>query len=173
LAAVLAMSGHAAYAAKVEVDLRPLERPDPASVAVPTLVASSDGDYAYFYKQGVSYEKAFSDLDECRIYSLETHFGGHAPRFVPLGSQPATAEYKQPNTFQYGVVGGLIVAMFVENSNEVAASNANRRCMQYKGYGVYRITRAVWKLIAKGSDAERLARLALIASGPQPPAGGL
>jgi hypothetical protein len=49
----------------------------------------------------------------------------------------------------------------------------DRRCLAYKGYHRYGTTRAIYKQIVSGTDAEKLARKAVIASGPPPQAEAL
>jgi len=146
---------------------------------VPKLGATAKDDYSYFFKSDVSYETAFADLDECRMYSLEAHFG-KPPRFVPLGAAAVKGESLLSNEaaqervlLMWGLVGGLIANAFIQSAEDDAVDTANRRCMMYKGYSRYGITRATWKQITAGTDAEKLARLALIASGPRPLAGAL
>jgi hypothetical protein len=43
-----------------------------------------------------------------------------------------------------------------------------RRCMTFKRYNRYGTTKAIWQQIEAGTVADKLARRALIASGPQP-----
>lgn len=45
--------------------------------------------------------------------------------------------------------------------------------MMYKGYKRFGTTRKIWEEIAAGTETETLARLALIASGPQPLTGAV
>jgi hypothetical protein len=150
--------------------LRSLERPDRSSVNIPKVEETTSDDYFYFYKSGISYEKAFSDLDECRIYSLSARVIPIPPRFVPLGS-----DVEQPESLTrtgwsmpYGLIGGLVAEAFIAGAERDSANAANRRCMAYKGYSRYGTSGSSWNQIAKGTDAERLARLALLASGAQP-----
>jgi hypothetical protein len=165
-----------------ETSLRPLQRPDPASVTVAKLDVSSSDDYFYFWKPTVSYETAFSDLDDCRIYSLSANFlAGPPPRFVPFGSQPTGSERGQSANIgasgMYGPMGSAIAALIfapvVESVEDDNAQAANRRCMAYKGYSRYGTSSASWKQLRMGTDADKLARMALIASGPPPTAGAI
>ena len=153
--------------------LKPLDRPDPNSVSIPTLEVSSGDDYFYFYKAGVSYQRAFSDLDECRMYSLQAQLTSVPPKFIPLGSTPVKSDSTAGAAAQFGLVGVLIIAPIIESGEEDAAEASNRRCMMYKGYSRYGTSRASWKQIKAGTEAERLARLALIASGLAPSAGAI
>lgn len=160
--------------AEAQAVLKPLDRPDSASITVPNVIPTSSGDYFYFHKMGVSYEKAFSDLDECRIFSLQARLTVLAPRFVPLGSASVKSNgitVSPQFLWTYGFVGVLVAAPFIESAEDDNADTTNRRCMMYKGYSRYGTTRAIWKKITVGTDAEKLARMALIASGPEPKAG--
>lgn len=159
--------------------VQPLDRPDPKTIAVPDLVprspqrgSSAYDESFYFYKAGVSYEAAFSDLDECRMYALSTPLLAVPPRFVPLGGD-AIAEGRARSgaaMTQYGVIGVLISGIIIANAEEDAIRFNTRRCMAYKGYERYGTQRAIWKQIDAGTDAEKTARMALIASGPHPDA---
>ena len=157
----------------------PLTRPDPAGVTAPDLAFkptyrdTEEYDYFfYFHKPGVSYEQAFADLDMCRLYGLQAQLVRVPPGFVPIG----TADVARPEVHRQlpvytigGVIGFLIVDMIVAAAEEDARAATNRRCMFYKGYVRYGTSKAIFKQIDAGSDADRLARQARIASGPLPP----
>jgi hypothetical protein len=155
--------------------LKPLDRPDPASVTVPKLETTPSGDYFFFHKTGVTYERAFSDLDDCRIYSLQARLGILPPRFVPLGSTAMKSEGVPSGPFflMFGVVGALIAMPLVENAEGDNADTTNRRCMMYKGYSRYGTTREAWKQITAGTAADKLARMALMASAAEPQSGAI
>lgn len=156
---------------------QPLVRPNPASVIVPKLDATSSDDYYYFHKSGVSYERAFADLDECRIYSLETRVEAKIPKFVALNSDGLRSEgdndMGQSMFAQQYWFALLILTPFVEQGQENNVNAGLRRCLAYKGYDRYGTSRASWKLIAEGADAQKFARLALIASGSTPQTGAI
>jgi hypothetical protein len=166
------MSGQRVRAEQDDV-LRPLDRPDPSSVGVPRPEVASSDDYFYFYKTGVSYQRAFSDLDECRMYSLQAQLTPVPPKFIPLGSAAVKSEGTARVAAQFGLVGLLVIGPIIESGEEDAAEASNRRCMMYKGYSRFGTSRASWKQIKAGTEAERLARLALIASVPPPSAGAI
>lgn len=170
----LCLIGNSLSAGEPEV-LKPLDRPDRASITVPVLVATSKEDRSYFYKPGVSYEKAFSDLDACRMYSLQVSLAVVLPpKFVPLGSAAVRSESKGPSPqffMMYGLAGALFAEVIIQSAEDDTAEAVNRRCMAYKGYSRYGTSAQSWKQIAAGTDADRLARMALIASGPQPSTG--
>jgi hypothetical protein len=126
--------------------------------------------YFYFYKASVSYADAFADLDECRLYSMTGKIGATPPTFVPLGGKPIP-EKQQFVYSNYGVVGALIEGFFAEQAEEEFATTSNNRCMAYKGYSRYGTSRAIWKQLNADNDRERLARMARVASGPQPQTG--
>jgi len=170
--ALLLMSGQRVSAEQDGV-LKPLDRPDPNSVSVSTPEVESGDAYFYFYKAGVSYQRAFSDLDECRMYSLQAQLTPVPPKFIPLGSDAVKSESTDRAAAQFGLVGLLIIGPIIRSGEEDAAEASNRRCMMYKGYGRYGTSRASWKQLKAGTEAERLARLALIASGRPPAAGAI
>ncbi|HWU54627.1 MAG TPA: hypothetical protein VN175_03935 [Rhizomicrobium sp.] len=159
--------------------IKPLERPDPGTITVPDMTfapTKSDirrfDEYFYFHKPGVSYERAFADLDQCRIYGMVAIFGGLPPSVVPLGGpQMLDKPYDGPTMMTpfIGWLGDAIMrATIVADIMEGLARSTNRRCMMWKGYARHGATRALWKQIDTGSDAEKLARQAKLASGPIP-----
>lgn len=163
--------------ADTEISLKPLERPDAAAVTVPDMTftpAKADirrfDDYFYFHKSGVSYERAFADLDQCRMYGQMTQFVAPLPAYVPLGGDPVKAPGPRHwNMFLMdGIVGALIADIIIANAMEDRAIATSRRCMAYKGYRRYGTSRNIFKQIDSGADTEKLARKALIASGPAP-----
>jgi hypothetical protein len=175
--AALALAALAATPAAADGTLKPLDRPDPATVAVPDLAFTPKpgdvrnyDDYFYFYKPGVTYETAFADIDTCRMYGESARLSTLPPKFVPLGADAV----RRPNAFangagfQYGLVGVLIVGLIVEAAEEDATSSTSRRCLHYKGYVRYGTRWDIAKKISAGSDVERVARMARIASGSVP-----
>ena len=171
-ASLLACAGPAA----AEGELKPLDPPDPARISVPDISAkpgrgdASDYDvHFFFHKPGVTYRAAFADLDECRMYALTTTVTAEPPRFVPLGSD-TVQERNTPIVSSYGLIGVALGAFLLERAEEESDRITVNRCMAYKGYARYGTSKAVWNQITAGSDAEKLAREALIASGPKPAA---
>jgi len=156
-------------------------RPDPASVILPKLPLTfsekdrraSDSNF-YFYKAGVTYEAAFADLDQCRLYALSSRLVALPPTFVPLGTDMVTSgkTVMSPSfPMQYGVVGTIFAGIIVAAAEDDHALATTRRCMAYKGYKRYATSRSVAKQIEDGTETDKLARLAIIASGPQPNVG--
>ncbi|MGH3428466.1 MAG: hypothetical protein ACRDQZ_13015, partial [Mycobacteriales bacterium] len=154
-----------------------LTRPDPATVTIPDVtVPLSDRDARnfeddyFFQKPGVSYETAFADIDTCRMYGLSARAISAPPTVVPLsGAVVQRSESASPRLFsQYGVVGGLIAGALIAEAEEDAAQGAVRRCLFYKGYRRYGTSRAVFDAINSGTDVDKAARMARIASGPTP-----
>jgi hypothetical protein len=180
IAAMLFVLGIFQQSAVAQEVIKPLERPDPARITVPDLsftptphdIKNFDSHY-YFYKTGVSYEAAFADLDECRMYSLASDFVAFKPpKFVPLGDDIAgngsRKDVTPTSSWRRGLRRGILVAVLVEQAHENDVLATTNRCMAYKGYGRYGVSRAIADEIDTGSDAEKLARQALIASGPKP-----
>jgi len=177
--------------ALAEQSLAPLQPPDPKGIVLsdlnfaPTPKDVRDYDtYFYFYKSGVSYQTAFEDIDQCRIYSLTTQIAAIPPRFVPLGSNDLITAARPHNGSRLvttvpggvvgagvgSVVGSLFLSVIVRQAQEEQAIKTNNRCMAYKGYSRYGTSHAIWNSINAGEDADNIARMALIASGPLPPA---
>ncbi|HKY18346.1 MAG TPA: hypothetical protein VJL82_05380 [Rhizomicrobium sp.] len=153
--------------------------PDPTTVTIPDLSfkpskrdAGRYDEYFYFHKSGVSYEKAFTDLQECAAYSQVFQFMLSPPHFVPLGSEPYKADQSQhyDNAFlQFGLIGVGILGFAMDILASYDERVNTRRCMGYKHYQRYGTSRAIWRQIDKGNVAsQKIARLALIASGPVP-----
>ena len=167
-------------AREASAQIKPFERPDPKSITVPgPLVAPNPREvHAYgsdfiFYKAGVSYESAFADLDQCRIYAEETDQTPLPRKFIPFGTDLVSAGNAQlaPTVYAYGAVGVVVGGIMLAEQLKMLQAETNFRCMYFKGYTRYQTSHANWKKINAGSDEESLARMALIASGLQP-AGG-
>jgi hypothetical protein len=174
----------------------PLQRPDPKTVTLPNLNASpTPGETPhfnktfYFYKPGVSFEDAFADLDQCRIYAASAQMNTLPRKFVPLGgpdlneNTPVTrttimvtvprlagvsAAGAAAGAAAGSVIGMGIVYAMVEEAKLDLSNATNRRCMAYKGYQRFGTWRSISRKIEDGTETDRIARLALIASGAQP-----
>ena len=181
IAILVACCLNATFAGAQTIVVKVLERPDPTTVTVPDMAfkpGRSDlrgfDDYFYFHKSGVSYERAFTDMDQCRIQSEMAQLAPPIPRFIPLGGEPAKEPgFHVPVYSQYGVAGAIIGEIFIEAATEDLTAATGRKCMAYKGYHRYGTTRAIYKQIDSGTDGEKLARKAVIASGPPPQAEAL
>lgn len=183
-AVVLACLGGTSQADEYQTVIKPLERPDPATVKVPALPLTIgpkeriDADsYFYFHKDGVSYETAFADLEQCRLYAGSARQFTLPPKFVALGTNVITREFDRTDHMQwyyqqYGMVGGMtasiMAAIIVPMVDEDNRNATMRRCMGYKGYQRYGLSSKAYKQIDSDSPAEKTARLALLASGPKP-----
>jgi hypothetical protein len=153
--------------------ITPLERPNATSITVPDVAGFKPtpkdvrnfGDYFYFHKSGVSYERAFADLEQCRINAAMAQVTALVPTVMPLGDAPTTAPKLSQNYFLFG--GPLMNILIAEAEDENGAAT-NRKCMAYKGYRRYGTSRVLFKQVDSGTTAEKQARRALIASGPVP-----
>jgi hypothetical protein len=176
-AAALCLSGTPAVA---QTFMKQLERPDPATVSVPDIAftpTKSDinhfDEYFYFHKPGVRYERAFADLNQCRTYGMVATVYGPPPVLAPLGGELDGQRIdplgrKNPLTDKNGEYVGILPAIFITNYMEELARGTERRCMMWKGYARYGVSRTLWQQIETGSAAEKLARMAVLASGPAP-----
>jgi hypothetical protein len=159
------------FSVSAQTVIKSLERPDPATVTVPGMAFKpilSDirrfDEYFYFHKPGISYERAFADLDQCRIYGLFQQLSVIPPDFLPLGGE-LISDPKPGFTY---VQGGILDYYFTQQANEDNERATVRRCMAFKGYARYGTSRAIGKQLESGTETEKLARRALIASGPDP-----
>lgn len=165
-------------AAAQNAEIKPVERPDPASLSLPDMAFKSTprdvrryDTYYYFHKPGVSYERAFADFDQCHGYALSSQLGLLTPTIIPLGAaalqDDSSRRAAYSNAFaMYGLVGLGIAAIFISEAEDDNARATVRKCMTYKHYGRYGLSRALFKKIDEGADAQRLGRWALIAAGP-------
>ena len=157
--------------ASAQTVITPLERPDAASVTVPDMAgfkptpkdARNFDDYFYFHKSGVSYERAFDDLEQCRVYAASAQLIAPMPTIIPVGDV-ATSGPKVSQRIGIGILPAILIA----SAEEDTAIATMRTCMAFKGYGRYGTSRALFKQIDQGSDTEKQARRAVIASGPAP-----
>jgi hypothetical protein len=181
-AAILIACSLGATSASAQPTIKSIERPDPASVTVPDLAFKPGrrdpvgyDDYFYFHKSGVSYERAFADMDQCRIQGEMAQIVAPIPRFIPLGGEPVNRPERDrwAPFAMYGVIGMIMADIIIESVQEDLAMTTGRKCLAYKGYHRYGTTRTIYKQIDSGADAEKLARKARIASGPPPQAEAL
>lgn len=173
--AALAFSGLLVLPAAGQTAITLLQRPDAASITVPDMAsfkpAPSDmrrfDDYFYFHKEGVSYERAFADLEQCRINAAMAQLVPQVPEIIPVGDEATGNPQLSNRTFLFG---GMIAAFLIAEAEGDYAAFTNRRCMAFKDYRRYGTSRALFKQLDSGSDTEKQARKALIASGPSPAA---
>ncbi len=155
--------------------ITPLARPDPASVTIPDLAAfaptPSDvrrfDDYFYFHKDGVSYARAFADMEQCRVNATLAQLYAAVPDLIPVGDIPTSNPQLSARPYQ---LGGLFGGFLIAEAEADYSAATNRKCMAYKGYARYGTSRALFKQIDSGTDTEKEARKALIAAGPKPAA---
>jgi hypothetical protein len=152
--------------------------PDPAKLSMPPLPLvftekdkqAADSRY-YYYKDGVSYEHALADLQLCNQYAHTVELVAKPKDHVPLGSDvpapDASGKLSMNMTLTYGLVAGFI-AVYVEGE---LAEGSMRVCMMYRGYKRHAVSREAYRAITRGSDAEAMARQAIVASGPAPQGG--
>jgi len=128
--------------------------------------------YFFFHKDGVSYDQALNDFGECDVYqrgpigSTEVTFT-ILPRFVSLSENQSYKPYVY-NPNDGGVVGAIvgdIVNAPILQKNE---AQRLRKCMEYKSYDRYGISKERWKLIHKAKPPNYVKISASIASGPKP-----
>ena len=151
---------------------------DPAKVTVPPLVftpkprdGGNEWRYHVFQKDGVSFEIALADLRQCTAYTNGLVAQAPIPAFVPFGASGFAVA--GPRFANMGLVGNLVIDAFMSGMQSEMESYNLRRCMTYKGYRRYGVTRKLWSELTKGSSEEVTVRMALIASGAKPQAEAL
>jgi len=128
--------------------------------------------YFYFHKEGVSFETARNEIGECHVYQ-DGPVGGEGevvaivPRFVSLSENQSYKPYVY-NDQGGGVVGAIIGGMIAGPILQKNRAQRYRKCMEYKGYDRYGISKDLWKTFSKGVPGDDLIMQASIASGPKP-----
>lgn len=149
------------------------DRPAPESVTLPDMSSSSDpaiaGDgwkYFYFHKQGVSYDHAYADFNECYRFLPSPGASPALPMFAPWrekpGSRPITA------TPAYGLVGSIIGGMVAGPIERRARQSRMRRCLEPRGYVRYPLAKDSWEKLIDNYSERSIAMQAKAASGPRP-----
>lgn len=152
--------------------------PDSASVAMPDLAfaetpqdAADFDKYYYFNRAGTSFAEALADLRDC----------DELARGLASGYKWQDTPYPYTGTMA-GAVGGAIGNAFAEaivgSANRRALRRTNmRRCMHYKGYSRYGVTKELWvrfnfeEGFSSVEEIRRQGMLAMqakVASGPAP-----
>lgn len=132
--------------------------------------------YYISHKPGVSVDKARADIDECLRYSMGANEMGiqmfpPIPDFVPLEDQQSYQDGKpKAHNGQFGLVGDVMAALIVPGVNRAIAQSNVRRCMGYKNYDRYGISKEAWKTLNEVDHGQRVNWLAEIASGNTPKA---
>lgn len=126
--------------------------------------------YFYFHKDGISYEDAYMDIDECNIYQngpigTEGDFVIIMPTFVSLGETQTYLPWVPNET---GVVGVIMADIFAGPLVLKNRGQRMRKCMEYKGYDRYGLSKDLWKTVNRISPDEYVKVHAKIASGPKP-----
>ena len=122
--------------------------------------------YFYFWKSGVTAERARADLGECQNYANGVILWAVLPERLP---EEATRLRPQISGGMMGpLVGGLVYSM-VEGglTRRIAIANL-RKCMGFKGYRRFGLSEALWEQLNQGEAEAVLTRQARIAAGPEP-----
>ncbi len=128
--------------------------------------------YHFFHKSGVSYDQAVLDFGECNVFrkgpvGKEGETFHVVPQFVSLSETQSYRPYVyNPNSG--GVVGAVIGEIVGAPIIQKAKAQRMRKCMEYKGYDRYGLSKKLWKRIMKVEDADLVRINASIASGPKP-----
>lgn len=149
---------------------------DPATISLPSVTLPSDpverekvlGDgykFFYFHKSGVSFDKAYADLRECRAH-LTSASAILLPDFIPFGEE--SSKPVASTTSPYGLVGAAMAAIILPKLDRGLENNKLRRCMGTRGYARYALSEETWKTINTGEEDQVVAMQAKIAAGPRP-----
>lgn len=128
--------------------------------------------YFFFHKQGVSFDQALNDFGECNVYQdgpagSEDMIINIMPRFVSLSEKESYKPYVY-NQNDGGVVGAIIGDIVGAPILQKNRAQRLRKCMEYKSYDRYGISKDKWKLIHKSATNNYVEISASIASGPSP-----
>jgi hypothetical protein len=124
-------------------------------------------EYYYFNKPSVTREAYVADKTEC------DQLAGGVTRSKYQG--PSTVYVPQSSTLTAGqnaaavAIASLFAGLMFGGIDKRAAASVERTCMADKGYGRYRVDKAMVKDIEKLKDDDaRIARLFALASAEQP-----
>ena len=128
--------------------------------------------YFYFHKAGLSHQQALTEIGECHVYQdgpvgSEGEVVNIVPRFVSLSESQSYKPYVY-NDQGGGVVGAVIGSMIAGPILQKNRAQRYRKCMEYKGYDRYGISKDLWKTFNTGIAGDDLKMQASIASGPKP-----
>ena len=144
--------------------------PDPAEVTLPDLsvpaelASDPDPKYYYFRMVGVSYAEAYADFSECYRYLPAPNAVSLLPMFAPWRETPGV-ERIQP-TYNYGLVGMGIAALFLGPLQRKARQAPVRRCLETRGYVRHPLPEKAWKELTDGYSERSIAMQAKAASMP-------
>lgn len=150
--------------------------PDPATITLPDMSSASDPKvaadgwkYFYFHKQGVAFDKAYADFEECyRFLPASDPFltSPFLPMFVPWEETPGFATMTpQP---RYGLVGAAIGSLVMGPLQRRASQSRMRRCLEPRGYVRYPLAKGAWEQLIDNYSTQSIALQAKAAAGPRP-----
>ncbi len=156
-----------------------------------------DSKYYFFNMPGVDFDKARSDIEECRSYAggviwfapiPDRVTGPAAPGSSPsnestefvnsvLGVAPGSSHGTPPGGVAGTVAGGVTVAVMSALVlpgliHEVAVTNL-RKCMNFKGYGRYALSKELWEKLNHGDELNIVQMQAKVAEVAMPDAARL
>jgi len=122
----------------------------------------------YFHRAGVSYAEAYADFRDCyRFLPVRDALYGYVPGFRLWTRRNAVGPY-QPPPNNYGLVGGVILAMIAGPLDRRDRQSRMRRCMEPRGYVRYPLREEIWRQLIDNYSPRSIAMQALAASGPAP-----
>jgi hypothetical protein len=160
-----------ATAAPAQIDAPP----DPTTISLPDMTPTRDRGviadgwkHFYFHRAGVSYAEAYADFRDCyRFLPVRDALYGYVPGFRLWTRRNAVGPY-QPPPNNYGLVGGVILAMIAGPLDRRDRQSRMRRCMEPRGYVRYPLREEIWRQLIDNYSPRSIAMQALAASGPAP-----
>ncbi|HYD38750.1 MAG TPA: hypothetical protein VEA60_14120, partial [Allosphingosinicella sp.] len=147
--------------------------PDPVTVVLPELTppaeAAEAGDvakYYYFHKAGVSYDEAYEDFSGCYRYLPVAGVDPTLPMFAPWSETPGVEII--PPSYNYGLVGLGIAALFLGPIERRMRQAPIRRCLETLGYVRYPLAEKAWRQLVDDYSERSIAMQAKAASLPAP-----
>ena len=152
--------------------------PDRASVTVPEISGGRDAQvvrngqkYYYFWREGVTYEEAYTDLADCfRFLPRAEGRAALLPMFIAWRGAPEDRDDTAPPVNNYGLVGALIGALLDSSGTDRVRQGRLQVCLEPLGYQRFPVAKDTWKEINDGFSPQSIAVMAKIASGPRPDA---
>ncbi len=138
-----------------------------AQVAAYRPAAEDEGQfrkYFFFRKTGVSPQDARADLAECRGYTRGLVYAPLLPKHVP----PARWAVQGADSHMYGLGGEVALALVSPALVRAVAAANLRKCMGFKGYERYGLSKDLWEALNPKDADQALALQAQIAAGPAP-----
>lgn len=129
--------------------------------------SKSYNKYFVFHKAGVSQNEARSDLEFCYKFVSDVEMLRKMPKFVALNQEALRRTDKgYPYTYGSGLVDTLIYGAAISALNNRIIRVNWRKCMGFKGYQRYGVSKEIWSRLNGGTTASAIDALSRVASAP-------